>query len=149
MFEIDVPELKLERLADAQSGAVKDQQECSVRHCLKAAMRRAQRAGGCQETLQFVGHINIGSLRRRQLWCLLRQDRVSRIDLWLTALQAPNPKLACRPIDLVQSEGRHFSSAQAIDGQEHQDGPVTHVVLRVRIGGREQAPNVVPTQRIR
>jgi hypothetical protein len=72
---IDVAQCQPNRLADSKPSAIEQQQQCAVRQGLQGAERRLQDGGGIQQPLQFVGRIDIGSKRRRQLGALFRQNR--------------------------------------------------------------------------
>ncbi|KLU21548.1 hypothetical protein EOS_35440 [Caballeronia mineralivorans PML1(12)] len=59
--------------------------------------------------------------------------RKERINLWLMPLGPAHMQLIALPIDIVEPKLGHFTRAHAIDREQHQDRPVSHVPRTIRI----------------
>jgi hypothetical protein len=51
--------------------------------------------------------------------------------------------LTC-PIEVFEAQMPHFAAAQAIDGEQHQDGAVTYVTWIRAVGGGDEPLHVIP-----
>jgi len=61
-------------------------------------------------------------------------------------LETPDVQLLARPVNLVETQGHDLATAQAIDGHEHEDGPVPDVLFAATVGCGQHLLHFVPAQ---
>jgi len=69
-------------------------------------------------------------------------------ELRLPTFRSPHLQLACAPVDLIEPQRGNLAAAPAVDCQEHQNRPITHVARGVRPRACNYTSHVVPAQRI-